>query len=88
METNGGQRIRGVTDGEATGAARELFEASTAMLGRLSNLNRIIAHSPGLLRWWLPIVVAVRQPDAGCVSEFRYRNLAILKTSTVNGCHY
>jgi len=32
------------------------------------------------------LVVAVRQPSAGAVSDVRLRNLATLKTSTLNGC--
>jgi hypothetical protein len=49
---------------------------------------RILAHSPHLAKWYLGFVAAVRQPDAGAVSEVRLRNLAILKTSVVNGCRY
>lgn len=82
------QRIRGITDEEATGPAKELFEASNKMLGRTANLMRILAHSPYLARWTLPFIVAVRQPNAGAVSEVRLRNLAVLKTSTLNGCKY
>lgn len=82
------QRIRGITDEEATGPAKELFEASTKMLGRTANLMRILAHSPYLARWTLPFITAVRQPNAGAVSEVRLRNLAVLKTSTLNGCKY
>lgn len=82
------QRIRGITDDEATGAAKELFEASNRMLGRTANLQRILAHSPYVARWLLPFIVAVRQPDAGAVSDVRLRNLAVLKTSTINGCKY
>jgi alkylhydroperoxidase family enzyme len=58
------------------------------MLGRVANLLRILAHSPGLARWFLPLVAAVRQPQAGAVSAARLRNLAVLKTSILNGCHY
>ena len=82
------QRIRGITDEEAAGAVKDLFEASNRMLGRIANLQRILAHSPQLARWFLPLVVAVRQPSAGAVSDVRLRNLAVLKTSTVNGCRY
>ena len=82
------QRIRGITDEEATGAAKELFDASTKMLGRTANLMRILAHSPYLARWTLPFIAAVRQPNAGAVSEVRLRNLAVLKTSTLNDCKY
>lgn len=82
------QRLRGISDEEATGPVRELFEASDRMLGRTANLLRILAHSPYLARWFLPLVAAVRQPKAGAVSDVRLRNLAVLKTSTINGCKY
>ena len=82
------QRIRGITDEEATGPAKELFEASNRMLGRVANLQRILAHSPHVARWFLPLVAAVRQPMAGAVSDVRLRNLAVLKTSILNGCRY
>lgn len=82
------QRIRGVTDEEAAGIAKELFATSNQLLGRTANLLRILVHSPYLARWFLPFVAAVRQPQAGAVSDMRLRNLAILKTSTLNGCRY
>jgi hypothetical protein len=82
------QRIRGMTDQEATGIAKEIFETSNELLGRTANLQRILAHSPYLARWFLPLVAAVRQPKAGAVSDVRLRNLAVLKTSTINGCRY
>jgi hypothetical protein len=82
------QRIRGIADEDATGIAKELFETSTQLLGRTANLQRILVHSPYLARWFLPLVAAVRQPRAGAVSDVRLRNLAILKTSTINGCRY
>lgn len=82
------QRIRGITDAEARGAAKELFAASNEVLGRTANLLRILAHSPDVARWFLPLVAAVRQPTAGAVSDVRLRNLAVLKTSTLNGCRY
>jgi alkylhydroperoxidase family enzyme len=82
------QRIRGITDEEATGAVKELFDTSNQLLGRTANLLRILAHSPNVARWFLPLVAAVRQPKAGAVSDVRLRNLAVLKTSTLNGCRY
>jgi alkylhydroperoxidase family enzyme len=82
------QRIRGIADEEATGAVKELFDTSNQLLGRTANLLRILAHSPNVARWFLPLVAAVRQPKAGAVSDVRLRNLAVLKTSTLNGCRY
>ena len=82
------QRIRAITDQEAAGPVKDLFDASNGMLGRVANLQRILAHSPNVARWFLPLVAAVRQPRAGAVSDVRLRNLAVLKTSTINGCKY
>jgi hypothetical protein len=82
------QRIPGVSDDEAQGLVKEIFDASNELLGRTANLVRILAHSPQLAKWFLGFVVAVRQPNAGAVSDVRLRNLATLKTSTLNGCRY
>ena len=82
------QRIRGISDEEATGAVKEIFDSSNQLLGRTANLVRILAHSPNLAHWFLPFVASVRQPNAGAVSDVRLRNLAVLKTSTLNGCRY
>ena len=82
------QRLKGITDDEATGPAKDLFDASNQLLGRTANLLRILAHSPYVARWFLPLVAAVRQPNAGAVSPARLRNLAVLKTSIINGCRY
>ena len=82
------QRLRGISDEEATSVAKELFASSNQLLGRTANLLRILAHSPNVARWFLPFVAAVRQPAAGAVSDVRLRNLAVLKTSTINGCRY
>jgi hypothetical protein len=82
------QRLRGIPDDEAAGLVKELFDASNALLGRTANLVRILAASPRLARWVLGLVVAVRQPAAGAVSDVRLRNLAVLRTSILNGCRY
>ncbi len=82
------QRLRGITDAEATGAVKEIFDSSNQLLGRTANLMRILAHSPHLTKRYLGFVAAVRQPNAGAVSDVRLRNLAVLKTSVVNGCRY
>jgi alkylhydroperoxidase family enzyme len=83
------QRLSGLSDDEATGLAKEIFEASTLFLGRSSNLIRIIAkHSPYLARWFIGFIAAVRQPNLGASSDVRLRNLATIKTSLANECAY
>ena len=82
------QRLKGISDEEATGVVKQIFDTSNQLLGRTANLVRILCHSPYVARWFLPLVAAVRQPKAGAVSEVRLRNLAVLKTSIINDCHY
>ena len=83
------QRLVGVSDKEAEGLAAEIIEGSNLLLGRTSNLVRILsAHSPFVARWFLGLVAAVRQPDLGARSDVRLRNLATIKTSLTNECTY
>ena len=83
------QRLKGLSHGQATGIAKEVFSASDRFLGRTSNLVRILsAHSPHIARWFLGLVASVRQPDLGATTDARLRNLANIKTSMVNACAY
>jgi uncharacterized peroxidase-related enzyme len=83
------QRLPGLSDQDAVGVAKDALAGSTKLLGRSSNLLRILsAHTPYLARWFIGFVGAVRQPDLGAVSDVRLRNLANIKTSMVNSCNY
>jgi len=83
------QRLSGVSDQEAKGLAKDIIEGSNLLLGRTSNLVRILAaHTPYLGRWFLGLVAAVRQPNVGAISDVRLRNIATIKTSMVNECKY
>ena len=83
------QRLPLLSDEEATGVARDVLAGSTRMLGRSSNLLRILCkHTPYLGRWFIGFVAATRQPTLGAVSDVHLRNLANIKTSMVNACPY
>ena len=82
------QRIECISDEQASPEVKQIFDSSNQLLGRTSNLVRILSHSPKLAKWFLPFVAAVRQPNAGAVSDVRLRNLSVLKTSTLNSCNY
>ena len=83
------QRLPGISDADATGVAKDTLAGSTKLLGRSSNLLRILsAHTPYLARWFIGFVAAVRQPSVGAVSDVRLRNLATIKTSMTNECKY
>src|SRR5208283_65154 len=71
------QRLSGISDQEAEGVAKDIIGGSNLLLGRTSNLVRILAnHTPFLGRWFLGLVAAVRQPNVGAVSDVRLRNIA------------
>ena len=60
------QRLPGISDADATGIAKYVLDGSTRLLGRSSNLLRILsAHTPYLARWFIGFVAAVRQPNVG-----------------------
>ncbi len=83
------QRLPGLSDEAATGVARDTLAGSAKLLGRSSNLLRILsAHTPYLARWFIGFVAAVRQPNVGAVSDVKLRNLATIKTSMTNECNY
>ena len=83
------QRLSGFTDEQANPIATEIIQASNLFLGRTSNLVRILSkQSPLVARWFLGLVAAVRQPDLGCSTDVRIRNLATIKTSLANECNY
>jgi alkylhydroperoxidase family enzyme len=83
------QRFSGVSDQEAKGVAKDIIDGSNLLLGRTSNLVRILAaHTPYLGRWFLGLVAAVRQPNVGAISDVRLRNIATIKTSMANECKY
>lgn len=83
------QRLTGLSDADATGVAKDTLAGSAKLLGRSSNLLRILsAHTPYLARWFIGFVAAVRQPNVGAVSDVKLRNLATVKTSMTNECNY
>ncbi len=83
------QRLQGLSHEDATGVAGEVFAASDKLLGRTSNLVRILSnHSPYIARWFLGLVATVRQPDLGATSDARLRSLVNIKTSMINACAY
>jgi uncharacterized peroxidase-related enzyme len=83
------QRFPGLSDDDAAGAAKDVLNGSTKLLGRSSNLLRILSnHTPHLARWFIGFVAATRQPNLGAVSDVKLRNLANIKTSMVNACTY
>jgi alkylhydroperoxidase family enzyme len=77
--------VNPLTAEQAAPEARETFEALTKRLGKVPNFFATMAHRPNVLKLFLPFYGAVI--NEGTV-EARYKELAYLKTSLVNGCEY
>ncbi len=70
---------------KAAPEAHETYNALTKKLGKMPNFFALMAHRPNVLNTFLPFYAAVIQE--GTV-EPRFKELAYLKTSLINGCEY
>ena len=79
----GAERVaRATPDGYTLGGFAD------SVLTFVPNLYQKVGYDPLTSFEPVSMVAAVRQPNAGAMSDVRLRNLATLKTSTVNGCRY
>ena len=62
-----------------------MYDGLTQKFGKLPNIFGLMARRPDALAAFLPFFGAVMQ---GGTVEARYKELAYLKTSMVNGCEY
>lgn len=81
-------RVRPIEDTEASREAQAVFRGAARLLGWTSNFMRTIARAPGVARWMMPYIAAVQREGVGTRLDGRIKELAILKTSLVNACHF
>lgn len=72
----------------ATGEVRNLFDAVTAMLGRVPNSYRVLARSPLVAKMLVPFNGVLQRQGAGSVLPTRIKEMVVIKTSHINGCKY
>lgn len=72
-----------LTDAQANDAARSIFQALQAKIGMVPNIWRTMGHAPDLLRATLDLNTAITHD-----LDPKLRELAYLKTSQLNDCHY
>jgi len=70
---------------KAAAEIRDIFETMEAKYGRVPNIFGAMGHRPSVLKTFLPFYGAVTQEGN---IEPRYKELAYLKTSMLNGCQY
>lgn len=81
-------RISMIDPATASGDVAMLFEAVTAMLGRVPNSYRILGRSPLVAKMLVPFNAVVQRQGAGSVLTAKLKEMVVIKTSHLNGCKY
>ena len=64
---------------------KPIYESMKKKFGKMPNFFGMMAHKPDVLKNFLPFYSSITGPGA---LDQRYKELAYLKTSLVNGCEY
>ena len=77
-----------VNPAEAKGIMSLFFKAVEQFLGRIPNSRRVSAHTPMVNMLMLPFSALLQREGEGGLLSSRIKEIAIIKTSHVNGCDY
>src|SRR6266700_3289975 len=77
--------VNPLTIEQAAPDVRETFEKLSAHAGKVPNIFAAMAHRPAVLNTFLPLYKAI--VNEGTV-DAKYKELAYLRASMVNGCEY
>ncbi|HYL98623.1 MAG TPA: carboxymuconolactone decarboxylase family protein [Blastocatellia bacterium] len=77
--------ISAVPKSQANDDIKSIYETMEKTYGRVPNFFAAMAHRPNVLKHFLPFYKSV---TAEGTVEPRYKELAYLKASTLNGCEY
>ena len=81
-------RINMIDGDEVKGDVKVLFDAVTAMLGRVPNSYRVLARVPLVSKLLLPFNASMQREGAGSLLTSKIKEMVIIKTSHINGCNY
>lgn len=81
-------RIPYLTDAELTPDQRAVIQGRVEVFGRSSAFQRIVTRTPKVARWFLPFVYSLQRGDTGGLLDGRTKELAVLKTSSLNACSF
>ena len=81
-------RLPFIQDADASEEVRAAFDAANSFNGRVANSMRTFAHSPGILKFLLPLQAVLQKDGLGCKLDSRTRALAMIKVSVLNECKY
>lgn len=77
--------IKPLTKETASSEVHGLFDNLKQKTGKVPNFFALMAHRPDVLSKFVPLYGAIME---GGTVPARYKELAYLKTSTINGCEY
>jgi len=81
-------RIKMIDGDEVKGEVKLLFDAVTAMLGRVPNSYRVLARVPLVSKLLLPFNASMQREGAGSLLTSKIKEMVIIKTSHINACNY
>ena len=81
-------RVPIVEDAAATPAVESIFKGAEELLAFVSNFARTAAHVPSVARWLIPMIASIQRGGSDAALDPRIKELAILRTSTRNGCFF
>ena len=81
-------RIKMIDGDKVNGEAKLLFDAVTAMLGRVPNSYRVLARVPLVSKLLLPFNASMQREGAGSLLTSKIKEMVIIKTSHINACNY
>jgi alkylhydroperoxidase family enzyme len=81
-------RVHIVEDDAATPAVESIFRGAEELLAFVSNFARTAAHVPSVARWLIPMIASIQRGGSDAALDPRVKELAILRTSTRNGCFF
>ena len=81
-------RIKMIDGDEVKGEVKLLFDAVTAMLGRVPNSYRVLARGPLVSKLLLPFNASMQREGAGSLLTSKIKEMVVIKTSHINACNY
>ena len=81
-------RIPPLTLEGSEGETRNVLAGVTKLLGRVANSYGVMAHQPYVAKTILPLTVALMREGLGTTLSSKIKEMAVVKTSLLNGCDY
>lgn len=81
-------RLPIIEDDDVTAAITAVFAGAEQLLAFVSNATRTFAHVPPLALWVIPMIASIQRGGTDATLDPRVKELAVIKTSTINECYF